>query len=223
MPADGTMPEIVLPKGRFVTLEGGEGAGKSTQARRLAERLRAAGIGVVATREPGGSPGAEALRQVLLSGKVEAMGPEAEAMLFAAARADHVDETIRPALDRGEWVICDRFADSTRVYQKAADPKLLDALETVALAGCRPHLTLLLDLPAEIGLERAAARRGEGEVDRFEKETLDRHRERRDAFLDLARSQPGRFAVIDATQDPETVADDVWYAVRTRLGVTVSP
>lgn len=205
-------------RGRFITLEGGEGAGKSTQAQRLAERLRRAGLGVVVTREPGGSPGAEALRHVLLSGAVEAMGHEAEAILFAAARADHVDQTIRPALERGDWVVCDRFADSTRVYQADVAESLIDALEQVALDGVRPDLTLVLDLPAEKGLARASARRGEAAADRFEKDDLALHEARRSAFLALAGREPGRFVVIDAGRDPDGVADAVWYAVSSRLG-----
>ncbi|MEJ1159183.1 dTMP kinase [Prosthecomicrobium sp. N25] len=214
----GAPPPVDLPPARFVTFEGGEGAGKSTQVRLLADRLRNAGIGVVTTREPGGSPGAEAIRAMILSGAAERFGAEVEAMLFAAARADHVDATIRPALARGDWVLCDRFADSTRVYQSAVEPAVIDALETVALDGLRPHLTILLDLPAEVGLQRAAARRGVDAADRFEKEDAAAHEARRDAFLRLARADPSRFAVVDATQDTATVADAVWYAIATRLG-----
>jgi dTMP kinase len=211
-------PAADLKPGRFVTFEGGEGAGKSTQVKLLADRLRAAGIRTVVTREPGGSPGAEAIRSMILSGAAERFGPEVEAMLFAAARADHVDQTIRPALERGDWVLCDRFADSTRVYQSDVAGPVLHALETVALDGVRPHLTILLDLAAQTGLKRAAERRAGDDVDRFEKEDLARHEARRDAFLHLARSEPARFAVVDAGQDPATVADAVWYAIATRLG-----
>ena len=151
-----------MTAGRFITLEGGEGAGKSVQARALAERLVLLGRDVVLTREPGGSPFAESLRKVLLAGAAAPYGPAAEALLFSAARIDHVDQTIEPALKRGAWVVSDRFADSTRAYQGAAgkiDKALITRLERVALAGRTPDLTLMLDLPAEQGLERAALRR----------------------------------------------------------------
>lgn len=208
--------------GRFVTFEGGEGAGKSTRVADVAERLRRRGHEVVVTREPGGSPGAEAVRHALLTGAAEAFGPLAEALLFAAARADHVDQTIRPALDRGAWVLCDRFADSTRVYQGATGnvpAEQLAALEEIAVDGVRPDLTILLDVPVEIGLARAAARRGDGAVDRFEKDGVDIHERRRRAFLALARAEPKRFVVVDASQDPATVADAVWYGLCSRLGL----
>lgn len=209
-------------RGRFVTFEGGEGAGKSTRVADVAERLRRRGHEVVVTREPGGSPGAEAVRHALLTGAAEAFGPLAEALLFAAARADHVDQTIRPALDRGAWVLCDRFADSTRVYQGATGnvpAEQLAALEEIAVDGVRPDLTILLDVPVEIGLARAAARRGDGAVDRFEKDSVDIHERRRRAFLALARAEPKRFVVVDASQDPATVADAVWYGLCSRLGL----
>lgn len=212
---------VAMPdRGRFITLEGGEGAGKSTQARRLADQLEREGFSVVVTREPGGSPKAEAIRHVILSGRAEPLGPAGEAMLFAAARIDHLDVTIRPALARGDWVICDRFADSTRVYQGAlgAVPRsLIDALERVAVGATRPDLTLLLDIPPEIGLARAAARRGAAAADRFEKADLDDHRKLRAAFLDLAAAEPRRFAVIDATASVDEIAAAIWEAVETRL------
>ena len=183
--------------GRFITLEGGEGAGKSVQARRLAARLREAGLGVVLTREPGGSPGAEALREVILSGGAARFGAIGEAMLFSAARIDHIDATIAPALRRGEWVVCDRFLDSTRAYQGAAgrlDPALVASLERVAVGACRPDLTLVLDLPAAEGLARAAARRGEAAADRFEREGLAFHETLRRAFLAIVEAEPERCA-----------------------------
>ena len=165
-------------RGAFITLEGGEGAGKSTQVRMLAESLRLRGRECVTTREPGGSPGAEALRNILLSGAVAPLGPMAEAMLFAAARIDHLDHTIRPALERGAFVICDRFADSTRAYQGALgniDPARIRALEEVTVGDTRPNLTLILDLPATTGLARAGARRGAEKADRFESQNLAFH------------------------------------------------
>ncbi len=207
-------------RGGFITLEGGEGAGKSTQARLLADRLEREGLEVVVTREPGGSPKAEAIRHVILSGRAEALGPAGEAMLFAAARIDHLDVTIRPALARGAFVICDRFADSTRVYQGALGevPKsLIDALERVAVGATRPDLTLLLDIPPEIGMARAAARRGAAAADRFERADLDDHRKLRQAFLDLAAAEPERFVVIDATQAVADIAAAIWTAVEARL------
>jgi dTMP kinase len=211
----------VAARGRFVTFEGGEGAGKSTQMRALAAFLEARGIDVVATREPGGSPKAERIRAALLAGEAEDLGPFAEALLFAAARIDHVRETIAPALARGAWVICDRFADSTRVYQGIAgdlDPKLVTALERTIPGELRPDLTIVLDLPAEIGLARATARRGEdGAPDRFEKESLAKHALIRDGFLAIARDEPDRCAVIDAARDEAAVAADVAGIVAARF------
>ncbi|MBL8587957.1 MAG: dTMP kinase [Methylobacteriaceae bacterium] len=207
-------------RGRFITFEGGEGAGKSTQARRLADRLERRGLAVVVTREPGGSPKAEAIRHVILSGRARMLGPAGEAMLFAAARIDHLDVTIRPALARGAWVVCDRFMDSTRVYQGAlgaVDSAVIDALERVAVAETRPDLTLILDLPAETGCARAAARRGAATPDRFEGEDIEAHRTLRAGFLAVAEADPTRCVVIDAAQPPDDVADAVWAAVEARL------
>lgn len=208
-----------VPPGRFITLEGGEGAGKSTQLRRLLARLQAAGIDAVGTREPGGSTGAEIMRHLILSGAAKPLGPLAEATLFAAARADHLDATIRPALARGAWVVCDRFADSTRVYQGAlgnVDPRLIAALEEVTVGETRPDLTLILDLPAEEGLARAAARSGR-DADRFESEGLAFHRALREAFRALATSEPERCVLIDASFEAEAVEEAIWQAVSTRL------
>lgn len=212
------------PRGRFITFEGGEGAGKSSQVGRLAEHLRGLGHEVVVTREPGGSPGAEAIRHVLLSGVAEAFGPLAEAALFAAARADHLDQTIRPALEAGHWVVCDRFVDSSRVYQGLAGEVSADRLrelEAASVGADMPDLTLLLDVPVEIGLARATKRRGSNAVDRFERDEASVHERRRQAFLDLARAEPGRFVVVDAGQDPTTVAEAIWYAVRSRLAPAI--
>src|SRR5271167_599372 len=167
-------------RGRFVTLEGGEGVGKSVQAKRLEERLAALGLAVVRTREPGGSPGAEALREAILSGFAAGFSPAGQALLFAAARVDHLDATILPALARGAWVVSDRFADSTRAYQGAAGnlpPDFVATLERLTVGANRPDLTLILDLDPEVGLERAAARRrGRGPADRFESEALPFHK-----------------------------------------------
>lgn len=205
-----TTPE----KGRFITFEGGEGVGKSTQLARLAGHLRDCGLEVVTTREPGGTEKAEKLRDFLLSGRAAPFGPLAEAALFSAARADHVDALIAPALKRGVWVLCDRFADSTRAYQGArggVDAKTLALLERAAVGETRPDLTIILDLPAQEGLARAAARRdGRKEIDRFESEELRFHEELRQAFLDIAEREPDRCCVIDAARS----ADDVASAVR---------
>jgi len=208
-------------QGKFITLEGGEGAGKSTQGRLLAEHLRSLGHECVLTREPGGSPVAEALREVILSGAAAPLGPSAEAVLFAAARIDHVLQTIMPALARGAFVLCDRFADSTRVYQGAVgkvDLVLIRTLEEIATARCRPDLTLILDLPAQTGLARAAARRNQQVADRFEAEGLAFHEGLRSAYLEIAQSEPARCKVVDAAKGPDDVAQAIWTEVQELLG-----
>lgn len=206
-----------MRRGFFITFEGGEGAGKSTQIRRLAEQLRADGHEVIETREPGGSPGAEAVRHVILSGAAEPFGPTLEAILFAAARLDHLEQIIRPAIARGAVVLCDRFVDSSRVYQGVTggiDNEFMTALERVTVAGTMPDLTLILDLEAEEGLRRATERRGEAVADRFEKEMLEIHRQRRDAFLDIAARDPERCVVVESSAPPDDVARQVSEAVR---------
>lgn len=203
-------------RGFFITFEGGEGAGKSTQIARLARKLREKRYDVAVTREPGGSPGAEAVRAVLLSGAAEPLGARMEAILFAAARADHVDQVIRPAIERGAIVICDRFVDSSRVYQGASgqvDPAFMEELERATVEGMIPDLTLIFDIDPAIGLGRAAARRGEAAPDRFEKEALEVQRARRAAFLAIAAAEPERCVVIDAGQSADRVEDDVTDAV----------
>ena len=199
-----------------MSFEGGEGAGKSTQIRLLAENLRAEGHTVITTREPGGSPGAEALRHVLLSGAAEAFGVRMEALLFAAARADHLDCVIRPALARGDIVLCDRFVDSSRVYQGVTgniEPPLMTALERVSIGTTMPDVTLVLDLPADVGLKRARKRAGEEAAtatpDRFEKEKLEIHEKRRQGFLDIANREPERCRVIDASLDQARIASGI--------------
>ena len=213
-------------RGRFITFEGGEGSGKSTQVAALVKRLTTLGLGVMATREPGGSLGAEAVRHVLLSGAAKPLGAHAEAILFAAARDDHVSQTIRPALERGKWVVSDRFADSTRVYQGVlsnVDARVIARLERLTVGDTRPDLTFVLDVPAETGLERAARRRGNGAGDRFEAEALDFHKKLREAYLDLAAREPERCAVIDASAAPDAVADAVWAVVNARLHPAEAP
>ncbi len=206
-----------LITGHFITFEGGEGAGKSTQIKRLAASLRSLGYDVVETREPGGSPGAEALRHVILSGAAESFGPAMEAILFAAARNDHVNEIIRPAVKRGAIVICDRFMDSTRVYQGASGALtqgFIDELEKVAIDGMVPDMTIILDIDPASGMRRAASRRGPGEADRFEKEALDMHERRRRAYLEIAEDDADRCVVIDAARSPDEVFADVSRIVR---------
>jgi dTMP kinase len=207
-------------RGRFITFEGGEGTGKSTQAKLLVDRLKSLGVDVVLTREPGGSPGAEAVRHVLLSGAAKPLGPYAEAILFAAARDDHVRCTIKPALEQGTWIVSDRFVDSTRVYQGALsniDPKVIQRLERITTGDTQPDLTFILDLPAEIGLQRAAKRRGSGRRDRFEAEGLAFHNKLREAYLELAEREPQRCTVIDAAAEMTAIAEVIWASVNTRL------
>jgi dTMP kinase len=213
-------------RGHFITFEGGEGAGKSTHAALLAQRLRSLGVGIVLTREPGGSPGAEIIRHVLLSGAAKPLGEAAEAILFAAARDDHVRNTIEPALSSGRWVICDRFVDSTRVYQGAVgqvDPLLLKALERVTVGTLKPDLTFILDVPVEVALGRAVKRRGEGKPDRFEAENAEFHERLRDAFLHLNYSEPDRCVLIDATDPRQSVAERIWKVVSDRLDPATAP
>jgi dTMP kinase len=208
-------------RGRFITFEGGEGVGKSTQVERLKRRLEAHGIDVLATREPGGSPKAERIREVLLRGDAKRFGALGEAILFCAARADHLDQRIRPALERGAFVLCDRFADSTRAYQGAlgeVDTAVLSALERVVVAETRPDLTLVLDAPAALGLARASARRGNGDgADRFESEGGGFHERLRQAFLDIAEQERDRCVVVDASANPDVVEAAVWGIVESRL------
>ncbi|WP_439356683.1 dTMP kinase [Bradyrhizobium sp. DASA03007] len=212
-------------RGRFITFEGGEGAGKSTQIKKLADRLKAARMRILVTREPGGSPGAEIMRHLVLSGMGKLLGPEAETLLFAAARDDHVRTVIQPALSQGIWVLCDRFADSTRAYQGSlgrVPDGLINAMQRVTIGDLKPDLTIILDLPVEIGLQRAAARRGSATPDRFEGEDLKFHEDLRDAYLKIAAEDPARCALIDANSDPDTVAGRVWTALRERLLPTPS-
>lgn len=209
-----------MSQGRFITFEGGEGVGKSTQIRRLAARLGATGREVVATREPGGSPGAEAIRDLLVKGAVDRWSPVTETLLMYAARRDHIERVIRPALARGAWVVCDRFADSTRAYQGAAggtDPGLIAAMETYILEEIRPDLTLIFDMAPEAGLARAADRT-HAET-RFESKGAAFHARLREAFLGIAAAEPGRCAVIDADQGLEAVEAQVWTTVEGRLAV----
>jgi dTMP kinase len=204
-------------RGKFITFEGGEGSGKSTQIKKLAERLAAKKLRAIVTREPGGSPGAEIMRHLVLSGMGKLLGPEAETLLFAAARDDHVRTVIQPALSQGTWVLCDRFSDSTRAYQGRSgqvSPGVLNAMQRVTIGDLKPDLTIILDIPVEVGLKRAAARRGGGTPDRFEAEDLKFHQDLRDAYRQIATEDPQRCVLVDADADAETVAARVWTALR---------
>jgi dTMP kinase len=214
------MRHEIIESGKFITLEGGEGAGKSTQSTILVNRLLRAGRRVVATREPGGSPLAEEIRGALLSGRIWQLGPVAEAVLFGVARADHIDYVIVDALEQGKWVVCDRFIDSTRAYQGATSgvsKPVIGALERLTTGGLKPHLTLILDISPKAGLARANARLGDETPDRFESQELIMHERIRQAFLDIAEEEPERCVVIDANQPEAVVAEDVWEAVTERL------
>jgi dTMP kinase len=214
------MRHETVETGRLITFEGGEGAGKSTQVALLVNRLKSAGRQAIATREPGGSPAAEEIRQALLSGKVAPFGPFAEAVMFSVARQDHVDTVIAEALAQGKWVVCDRFLDSTRAYQGVTGgvpQPVIGALERVTLRGLMPNLTLMLDIPAEQGLARAAQRQGGATPDRFEGLALAQHDRVRRAFLDIAEVEPNRCVVIDARKPEALVAEDIWEAVAERL------
>jgi dTMP kinase len=212
-----------LGRGRFVTFEGGEGSGKSTQIKTLAERLDAMKLRAIVTREPGGSPGAEIIRHLVLSGMGKLLGPDAETLLFAAARDDHVRSVIQPALNQGIWVLCDRFSDSTRAYQGRLGnvaSGVLNAMERVTIGDLKPDLTFVLDVPVEIGMQRAAARRGTGAPDRFEAEGVRFHQQLREAYRQIAAGEPQRCVLVDASADPSTVAATIWAALRERLFAT---
>jgi len=207
-----------MQRGRFITIEGGEGAGKSSQIRRLADSLRTKGRDVIVTREPGGSPGAEAIRDLLVNGEGDRWSATTETLLINAARRDHIERVIEPALAAGAWVICDRFHDSTRAYQGAAggvSPALIAALEATVLDGLAPDLTLILDIDPAEGLARAAGR-GAGEG-RFEAKGLEFHTRLRQAFLDIASREPKRCAVIKAAGHFDDVAARITTVVTARL------
>jgi dTMP kinase len=203
--------------GRFLSFEGIDGSGKSTQARLLAQALRDAGHAVILTREPGGSPGAEEIRRLVLEGDPDRWSAETEILLFTAARRDHLEKTIRPALARGEIVITDRFADSTRVYQGITRGDLRAAVDRLhdLMIGTEPDLTLLIDIDPETGLSRAVARQGSEQ--RFEDMGLAMQTAMRTGFLALAEAHPARFVVIDGARDPQAVAAEVLRAALARL------
>ena len=208
--------------GFFLTVEGIDGAGKSTQARMLAGRLRMLGREVVETREPGGAPGAEEIRRLLVAGDPERWSPETETLLFTAARRDHVERVIRPALARGAVLICDRYVDSTRAYQGAGAPErreLVDCLHRLAI-GLDPDLTLIFDMDPAAALERTRSRVSDLDEDRFERKGPVFQARLREEFLAIAAAEPARCALIDAARPPDSVAGQVWAAVAPRLGLT---
>jgi len=207
-----------LTRGRFITLEGGEGAGKSTQVRLLAEGLRAAGIDALATREPGGAPGAEQIRELLVDGPVERWDAMTEALLHCAARRDHLVHAIEPALAAGRWVVSDRFADSTLAYQGCGlglGIETVAALNRIAVGDFAPDLTIVLDLPADEGLKRAGTR-GEG-AQRYERMDLAFHERLRQGFLDIAKREPDRCVVVDARPGVEAVEKAIRAVVGARF------
>tara|TARA_R110002167_G_scaffold47169_10_gene139943 strand:- start:4817 stop:5443 length:627 start_codon:yes stop_codon:yes gene_type:complete len=206
-----------VSRGIFITLEGGEGTGKSTQTRRLVDRLRAEGRGVVQTREPGGSTGAEVIRNLVVAGDAERWSPRTETLLMYAARSDHLERTIRPALDAGDWVVCDRFADSSRAYQGAGggvSPDFIEKLDAGIVGDDQPDLTLVFDLPVEVGLERAFGR-GLFET-RFESKGVAFHTRLREGFLEIVRDHPERCVLIDADGTEDEIEARVWAAVQAR-------
>jgi dTMP kinase len=209
----------VEPRGKLISFEGGEGTGKSTQTRLLKSALEARGKRVVLTREPGGSPGAEDIRKLVVEGEPQRWTPLSEALLFIAARADHVGRVIEPALARGEWVVSDRFSDSTYVYQGVARGLGIEKvrrLHEAALGSFGPDLTIVLDVDPAEGLKRAGER-GPGNETRFERFDEEFHRKLRVAFRDIAKAEPKRCVLIDTARPPDVVAADVWRAVEDRL------
>ncbi|WP_416355689.1 dTMP kinase [Aureimonas phyllosphaerae] len=213
-------------RGRLITFEGPDGSGKSTQVARLALRLEARGLPVVTTREPGGSPGADAIRHIVLSGAAEGLGVETEALLFAAARYDHVRTVIAPALRDGAFVLCDRFLDSTRAYQGSVpglDQTFLAELEAATTSDVRPDLTLVLDVDSAVSQERISARRQAEAADRFEKDGLDIHRRRRQTFLEIAAREPDRCVVVAGGGSVDEISDRIERIVVERFGLEGMP
>lgn len=204
--------------GRFITFEGGEGAGKSTQVRALVAHLRDLGLEVVQTREPGGSSGAEALRDLLVTGEVGRWSPMSETLMMYAARANHLEQVIRPALERGAWIVCDRFSDSTRAYQGAGGgvtPELIETIDTAVVGETQPDLVIVMDMPPQAGLKRALER-GDAE-NRFESKGLVFHERLREGFRRRAAAHPDRYCLIDADRSIEDIGADIWRVVSDRF------
>lgn len=206
-------------KGRFITFEGGEGSGKTTQLKRLVEALKERGIDCVLTREPGGSPGAEEIRALVLKGDPGRWEPLAEALLFYAARADHTERLIKPALDAGQWVICDRYSDSSYAYQgggRGLNRETVRRIEAIAIGDFKPDLTLIFDIPVEVGLKRSLARQGNTET-RFEEMDIAIHEKMRKTYLDIAKRNTDRCVVLNADRSIDEVNADVWDVVKKRF------
>ncbi|MFN3807740.1 dTMP kinase [Asticcacaulis sp.] len=204
--------------GRFITFEGGEGAGKSTQVRALVAHLRDLGLEVVQTREPGGSSGAEALRDLLVTGEAGRWSPMSETLMMYAARANHLEQVIRPALERGAWIVCDRFSDSTRAYQGAGGgvtPELIETIDTAVVGETQPDLVIVMDMPPQAGLKRALER-GDAE-NRFESKGLVFHERLREGFRRRAAAHPDRYCLIDADRSIEDIGADIWRVVSDRF------
>ncbi len=213
-----------MAKGKFITFEGAEGVGKSTQIALLRERLEKLGIPLVVSREPGGTVGGKLIRELLLKGDISRWTAKTEALLMAADRAQHVEELIIPSLNAGKWVICDRFYDSSIAYQGAGRGIGIDkvsALQQFAVDGLKPDITILLDMDLDVSLKRALDREGEtGDAeDRFERMDKSFHNALKRTFLDLADKEPDRFVTYDADRDIETIAADIWQTVKTRFAL----
>ncbi|MBO21684.1 MAG: dTMP kinase [Rhodospirillaceae bacterium] len=216
------------PAGKFITFEGGEGAGKTTQITRLADQLRSRGIETITTREPGGAPGADSIRSLLVSGATDKWDPLSEALLLYAARREHLKQTIRPALNQGAWVLCDRFADSTMAYQgygHGISKEFITALHDAVVGDSNPDLSLIIDIPVEVGIARANSRNTttQSGEDRFERMGKDFHERLRAGFLEIAASAPDRVRVIDADTTPDAVSNAVWQAVAAAFGLGDAP
>lgn len=216
------------PRSKFITFEGGEGAGKTTQITRLADRLVSQGITTITTREPGGAPGADSIRSLLVSGATNKWDPISEVLLLYAGRREHLKQTILPALDQGAWVLCDRFSDSTMAYQgygHGLSKDFIRAVHDEVVGAADPDLTLVLDIPVDVGIERANSRntRTRSGEDRFERMDSSFHERLRAGFLDIADREPERVRVIDADSTPEAVTETVWQAVTEKFGLNASP
>ncbi len=215
------------PRGKFITFEGGEGAGKTTQIARLADRLQSHGITTITTREPGGAPGADSIRSLLVSGATDKWDPISEVLLLYAGRREHLKQTILPALDQGAWVLCDRFADSTMAYQgygHGLSKDFIRAVHDEVVGAADPELTLILDIPVDVGIERAVLRNTStrsGE-DRFERMDKSFHERLRAGFLDIAEREPERVRVIDADSTPEAITEAIWQTVTARFELDMS-
>ena len=214
-----------MPSGKFITFEGGEGTGKTTQSKHLARKLMDRGLHVMNTREPGGSQLAERIRKALLTGIDERFGPFADALLFSVARDDHLTKIVRPALSAGSWIICDRFTDSTRAYQGmlgGVSSEVLVSLEELIVRNTKPDCTIILDMPAEKSLTRVKARNNGKDSDRYDMMDVNYHKQIRDAFIDISKRDPDRCIVVDASGTQAHVANKIWQAVQNKFSLTTA-